>query len=348
MVRADIVQPHAATPATWLNVAHAVALTPRLTIRVIMRVVPTLATIMVVGFSLLKLAPGDAIDQIMGAAGGASADNAAILRAHYGLDKPVWVQFLAYIQDLMHGNLGWSVRFNAPVSHLIADHAGPTIVLAFAGLVLALAVGVAGGIIMAACEQRLIGKIVSTLSIMLYSAPVFWISLMLIVLFSIRLHWLPSGNIETIGEDLGGIEWLYDRFLHLLLPAISLALFYAALYARVFRGSLIHEQSQDYVRTARAKGASSARVMVRHILPNALLPLSTIVGLNIGSMLGGAVVIETVYDWPGLGRLAYDAIMGRDFIVLLGVLLFASLFVVVANVLTDLGQRLLDPRLRIQ
>jgi peptide/nickel transport system permease protein len=179
-----------------------------------------------------------------------------------------------------------------------------------------------------------------------YSIPSFWIGLMLIVLFSVHLGWLPSGGAGTIGTGATGFAWLLDKARYMTLPATSLALFYLAIYARVTRASMLEVRSQDFVRTARAKGLHPVVISMRHVLRNSLIPLTTVAGLHVGGILGGAVVIETVYSWPGLGRLAVDSVMARDFKVLLGILLLSSLAVVVVNIVIDLVQAELDPRIR--
>jgi peptide/nickel transport system permease protein len=198
---------------------------------------------------------------------------------------------------------------------------------------------------MAVFSGRLPDRVISILSLLFYSIPGFWIGLMLIVLFSVTLGWLPSGGSETIGSSLTGLPALLDRARYMVLPATSLALFYVAIYARLTRAAMIEVKSQDFIRTARAKGVSPFMVTTRHVLRNALIPITTMAGMHIGSMLGGAVVVETVYSWPGLGRLAFEAVMGRDFTVLLGILLLSSLLVIAANATVDLLHAWLDPRI---
>lgn len=310
------------------------------------RIPVTMLSACVVGFVLLKLAPGDAADVIASMGDGVSADSLAQFRAHYGLDQSVVVQFLSYLAALARGHLGWSVRFDESVATLIGDRIGATFLLTATALVLATLIGVGLGMAMAATAHRLPDRLLSAILSAIHAMPAFWISLMLIVLFSVKLGWLPSSGAETIGRPLAGLARLADRARHLALPAVSLALFYIVIYARVARAALIEAQAQDYARTARAKGTGRLGVMIHHVLPNALLPLTTVGGLYVGSMLGGAVVIETVYNWPGLGRLAYEAVMGRDFVLLLGILLLSSALVVVANTAVDLLHVLIDPRLR--
>lgn len=312
--------------------------------RTSLHALPTALGIIILSFLLLQLAPGDAVDVLAGEAGSASAEGMAEMRARLGLDQPVVHQLLVYLGNLAHGSLGWSVRYNMPVVDLIGDRLPGTLLLMATALTLALVIGVTLGALMAAFEGRLVDRLLSVLSLIFYSVPAFWIGLMLIVLFSIKLGWLPSGGSETIGSSATGLAALFDKLRYVILPALSLALFYVAIYARLTRVAMIEAKSQDYVRTARAKGLSGRRIIVRHVLRNALLPVTTVAGMHAGGVLGGSVVIETVYGWPGLGRLAYEAVMGRDFTVLLGILLFSSLLVIFANVLVDIIHGLLDPR----
>ncbi|PNU05530.1 ABC transporter permease [Novosphingobium guangzhouense] len=306
--------------------------------------VPTALGVVVLSFLLLQLAPGDAVDVLAGEAGSATAETMAEMRAHYGLDKPVGQRLVSYLADLAHGNLGFSPRYNMPVTQLIWDRLPGSLMLAGSALVLALIVGVALGVLMAAREGKATDRVLSVLSLIFYSVPAFWIGLMLIVLFSIKLGWLPSGGSQTIGSSATGIAAVLDQLRYMILPTVSLSLFYIAIYARLSRISMIEAKGQDYVRTARAKGLGETHILFRHVLRNALIPLTTVAGMHVGGMLGGSVVIETVYGWPGLGRLAYEAVMGRDFAVLLGILLFSSLLVIVANAVVDVLHGIIDPR----
>ena len=198
---------------------------------------------------------------------------------------------------------------------------------------------------MASFAGRWPDRVLSVLALVFYSVPSFWIGLMLIVFFSIQLGWLPSGGSGTIGASLTGWPALVDKLRYMVLPALSLALFFVAIYARLTRAAMLEVRSQDFVRTAAAKGVAPWRITVHHVLRNALLPVTTMAGVHLANILGGAVVVETVYSWPGLGRLAFEAVMGRDFNVLLGVLVLSSLLVILANMLVDLLHAWLDPRI---
>jgi len=316
--------------------------------RTAVQAVPTIFGIVILNFFLLKLAPGDAADVMAAEAGSATEETMAALRLRFGLDNPVLVQLYHYLNNLAHFSLGFSPRYGMPVAELIGQRLPGTLLLMAIALGIAIVIGLTLGSVMAAFSGRLPDRVISILSLLFYSIPGFWIGLMLIVLFSVTLGWLPSGGSETIGSSLTGFAAIADRARYMVLPAASLALFYVAIYARLTRAAMLEVKSQDFVRTARAKGVSPFFVTTRHILRNALIPITTMAGMHIGSMLGGAVVVETVYSWPGLGRLAFEAVMGRDFTVLLGILLLSSLLVIAANAAVDLLHAWLDPRIGVR
>jgi len=304
--------------------------------------------IVILNFFLLQLAPGDAADVMAGESGSATEETMQMLRQRFGLDLPVLEQLFVYLTGLAQGSLGFSPRYNLPVATLIGQRLPGTLLLMALALSLALVIGVAVGSIMALNAGRWIDRVLSVASLVFYSVPGFWIGLMLIVLFSVTLGWLPSGGAETIGAGLTGPSAVLDRLRHMVLPATSLALFYVAIYARLTRAAVLEVASQDFIRTASAKGLSPVTIAVRHVLRNALLPVTTLAGMHFGGILGGAVVVETVYSWPGLGRLAFEAVMRRDFNVLLGVLLLSSLLVIFVNMVVDLVQAWLDPRIEVR
>lgn len=306
---------------------------------------PTAIGIVIFNFFLLKLLPGDAADVLAGEAGSATAETMTMLRAKFGLDQPILHQLASYLSHLAHFSLGYSPRYDMPVMQLILARLPNTLLLMGTALALAVIVGIVLGAVMAHWSGKWPDRVLSVLALLFYSTPGFWIGLLAIVLFSVRLGWLPSGGNVTIGASLHGLAWLVDIGKHVLLPAVTLAAFFVAIYARLVRAAMLEVQRQDFVRTAYAKGLHPARVTIRHVLRNALMPLTTMVGMHVGTLLGGAAVTETVFSWPGLGRLALDAVLARDFDVLLGVLLLSSLVVIAANVLVDLLQAWLDPRI---
>ena len=313
--------------------------------RTLVQAVPTALGIVVLCFVLLHFVPGDAADAMAGEAGTATAETMAMLRAQFGLDQPALVQLIAYLSGLAHGDLGTSVRFNTPVATLILSALPATLLLMLTALGLALVGGIAAGWVMAVFAGRWPDRVLQVLVLALYSTPGFWLGLMAVVLFSVKLGWLPSNGAATVGAGLHGLPLVLDRARYLVMPALALSSFFVAVYARLTRAAMLEVQGQDFMRTAAAKGLHPAAIQLRHALRNALIPVTTVAGTHLGNLLGGAVVIETVFGWPGLGRLALDAVTGRDYQVLLGVLLRSSLLVMAANVLVDLLHAFLDPRI---
>lgn len=307
---------------------------------------PTVIGILVLNFLLLQQIPGDAVDIMAGEAGGATAQSMAAMREAYGMHGSIFERLHAYLGNLLQGNLGVSPRFNAPVTALILERLPNSLFLVVSGLLLAVAGGIAIGTIMASFAGRLPDRLLSLLNLVLYSTPGFWIGLLLILLFSVHLGWLPANGHATIGVELHGFAWLKDRAWYAVLPVVTVATFFVAVYARLTRAAMLEVRNLDFVRTARAKGLPPARITVRHILRNALIPVSTMAGVHFAALFGGAAVTETVFGWPGLGRLTLDAVMTRDFNLLLGILLFSSFVVVAVNILIDLLQQWLDPRTR--
>ncbi|SHG89999.1 ABC transporter permease [Pollutimonas bauzanensis] len=312
----------------------------------LLQAIPTALGIIILNFLFLQLVPGDAAEVMAAESGSATEATMALLRQRFGLDQPMLAQLLSYLTKLAHFDLGFSPRYNAAVMELVMSRLGNTLVLMLAALGLAFVVGVALGAVMSAFAGKWPDRVLSVFALLLYSTPSFWVGLMAIVFFSVHLGWLPIGSKETIGASLSGLDLLFDRLRHLLLPAVSLATFYVAIYARLTRAAMLEAGHQDFVRTARAKGLPAWRVQLVHILRNALIPITTLAGLHFGHLLGGAVVIETVFEWPGMGRLALDSVMARDFNVLLGILLLASLLVIAANALIDVLHALIDPRIK--
>lgn len=286
------------------------------------------------------------MDVLAAESGSATAQTLARWREHFGLDLNLGQQLWAYLHHLLQLDLGLSPRFNLPVTELVFARLPNTLLLMLGALGTALLVGLAAGAAMATWVGRWPDRLISLVVLLMYSTPGFWVGLMAVVLFSVHLGWLPSDGIATLGQDLQGSAWLLDRVKHALLPIFTLATFYIALYARLTRAAMLDVQRQDFVRTARAKGLHPARVALRHILRNALLPVTTLAGLHFAALFGGAAVTETLFGWPGLGRLTLEAVMSRDFNLLLGILLLSSMLVVVLNIAVDLLQAWLDPRIQ--
>lgn len=313
----------------------------------LLQAIPVVLGIAVMNFLLLQLAPGDAADVLAGEAGSATPEYMAMLREQFGLDKPLWQQLLFYIKNLLSFDLGYSFRHNMPVLDLILDRLGPTLLLMVTTLILSVGVGIALGLLAATKVNSWRDALISILAIVSYATPLFWVGLMLIVIFSIQLDWLPATGMENIIMFYEGWDRVVDIALHLILPAVTLSLFYLALYTRLMRAAVLEQHGMDYVVTARAKGATERRIIFRHVLKNAILPVVTMAGFQVGSLLGGSVVVEAVFGWPGLGQLAFQTLFARDFNLLLGIFFLSACLVVVINLLVDLAYTFLDPRIEV-
>ena len=273
----------------------------------LLKAIPLILAIVICNFVLLKLAPGDAADVLAGEAAAGTAEYLAELRARFGLDQPVYMQLWHYIVKLATLDLGFSFRHNQTVLSLILDRLPATLLLMFSGMGLAVVIGATLGVLASQRVNQLRDNIISVFAILSFSVPVFWLGLMLIVVFSVNLGWLPAGGMETMASGKQGVARLLDILRHMVMPVTTLGLFYVALYTRVMRASMLEVFNQDYVTTARAKGLSERRITFRHVFRNALLPMVTLVGVQFGALLGGSVLVETVFSWPGLGRLAFEA-----------------------------------------
>jgi peptide/nickel transport system permease protein len=302
--------------------------------------------VVVLNFALIHAAPGDPVETIAGESGGMSEELKAQLRTQYGLDKPLVVQLGTYLGKVVQGDLGYSYYFNTAVSGLLLERLGPTLLLVVTSVLLAFLVGTWLGVRASRNPNGLLAQLTTALSIAGFSAPVFWTGMMLIILFGSVWPILPTGDMTDSSSTATGIAALPDVLVHLILPAVTLALVYIAQYSRLSRASMIDVLGSDYVRTARAKGVSERRILYKHALRNAVLPVITVLGLQFGNVLAGAVLVETVFNWPGLGRLAFDSVLRRDYPTILGILLFSSIMVVVMNLITDLAYRLADPRIK--
>jgi len=261
------------------------------------------------------------------------------LRHQYGLDQPLWMQYLHYWNGVLHGDLGSSIRMHSTVASLIAARYPYTIALTLTALGLGIALALPAGILAAVWRGRWVDQLLSVVSLFGLSVPGLALGPILILVFSIRLGWLPVSGANSGGS--GAIEWQY-----LVLPSIAMGASLAAILTRMVRTAMLEELGQDYIRTARAKGLSEYAVVCRHALPNALAPIVTVVGLQFGALLAGAIVTETIFSWPGLGRLTVSAISNRDYALVQGCLLSIGLTYVLVNLLTDVVNRWVNPRSR--
>ena len=315
--------------------------------RRVVKSIPVLLAIAICNFILLKLAPGDAADVLAGEAGSATPEYLASLKAQFGLDQPAWMQLLHYVQRLFSLDLGYSFRNQESVLRLILDRMPATLMLMAGSLGLAFIVGAALGILSSRHVNGWVDNLVSVIALLFYATPIFLIGLGLIVLFAVRLGWFPTGGLATVGAGYTGWAAITDVAAHLVMPLVTLSLFFLALYARLMRASMLEVFNQDYVTTARAKGLPERLITVKHVVRNAMMPMVTMLGLQTGAMLGGSVLVETVFSWPGIGRLGFEAVLARDLNLLLGILLISSVIVIVANILVDLAYAWLDPRIEL-
>jgi peptide/nickel transport system permease protein len=287
--------------------------------------------------------PGDTAQVLAGQAG-ADPEYLALIRERLELDRPLPYQVASYLRAAATGDLGFSVIQGRPVRDAILSRVPASLLLASTAFVLAAIIGVTLGVVAASRLGGAVDAAISVFSLVAYSLPVFWLGQLLVVLFAVRLHWLPAGGMRSADVQSGVV----DVARHLVLPAGTLSLLLAALIVRVTRTAMSDALGEDYIAAARAKGATELRVLVRHALPNALRPVITVLTGYLGLVLTGAVLVETVFVWPGLGRLLYDSVLSRDTPMLAGLLLFSAALVVLANILADVLYRVLDPRTRLR
>jgi peptide/nickel transport system permease protein len=307
----------------------------------------TLAAVIIFNFVLVHLAPGSPVDVLAGEAGTSDPARAAALIKEFGLDKSLPSQFLDYVSNLGRLNLGYSYRDSQPVLDLILTRLPATLLLMTCAIVLSLAAGILIGVTAAWRVNTPIDQASSFLATLCYATPMFWSGLMLITIFSVKLGWLPSDGMRTVTfDEQNAFALVLDVARHLVLPTTSLALFYIAIYSRIMRASMLEVSRLDFIRAARARGLSSTAVYYRHALRNALLPVTTMAGVQIASMLGGSVIVETTYGWPGLGRLSFEAVTRRDYNLMMAILLISAVIVIVVNLLMDVLYCLIDPRIK--
>jgi len=314
-------------------------------IRVIYAVLLLLA-VLVLNFSLMHLAPGDVADTISQSMGGADQEVLDQIRSDYGLDQPFIVQLGRYIGGVLQADLGFSFFYNQPVTKLILERLPATLLLVITSQVLALGLGVLLGVISARKPNGISSHLVTFLALFGYSAPVFWTGILLLIGFSLQFQWFPVAGMRDVTISGGFWVHFWDVTRHLVLPTITLSSIFLALYSRLSRATMMEVLGSDYVRTAKAKGLTERQVVYKHALKNSLSPVITLAGLQLSAVVSGAVLVETVFSWPGLGTLAFQSIIARDTPTILGILFFSALVVIVGNLLTDLALRLVDPRMR--
>ena len=307
-----------------------------------------LLVVVLLNFLMLHLAPGDIADTIAQTMGGADEQDMAELRQQYGLDQPFFIQLFNYVGRVALLDFGHSHFYNVPVLDLIMERFPATLLLVFSAQILSLFVGILLGVYAAQNPNGLSSLFVNMFSLFGYAAPVFWTGILLLIAFSLHIPIFPvSGMRDITIESSNFFVHLLDVLRHLFLPMITLASIFFAYYSRLCRASMLEVLGADFVRTAKAKGLAKKDVLLKHALKNSLSPVITFAGLSFSAVVSGAILVETVYSWPGLGTLAFNSIISRDTPVLLGILIFSTLMVTVGNLLTDLVLRALDPRIKI-
>ena len=300
--------------------------------------IPVMVIVAVLVFLMLRLTPSDPAAIIAG--DNANAEQVAEIRKRLGLDQPILTQFVIWSSKTLQGDLGESFFFKKQVAELILDRLEPTLSLAFFTILLAVLIAIPLGVVAAYRHGGWLDRIVMGFSVLGFSVPVFVIGYALIYVFAIELNWLPVQGYQRLGQGFGG--WLQ----RLILPSVTLSVIYVALIARITRTSVLEVMNEDYIRTARAKGQTEGRVLVRHALANAAVPIVTVIGLGVALLIGGVVVTESVYAIPGLGRLTVDAVLARDYPTVQAVILLFSVVYVMINLVVDLSYTFLDPRIR--
>ena len=307
-------------------------------VRRILATIPVMVVVALFVFSLLHLSPGDPAAIIAGDT--ATADDIARIRQKLGLDQALYIQFATWVWALLHGDLGISIFTNLPVSKLIAQRIEPTITLTISTLIISILVAIPMGVIAAWKAGSWIDRMVMVFAVLGFSVPVFVLAYLLIYVFAISTDLLPVQGFVSIGNGMGPF------FSHIVMPTIALGAVFAALIARMTRASMLDVLAQDYIRTAQAKGLANDKVLIGHALKNAAVPIVTIIGIGVASLISGVVVTETVFAIPGLGRLTVDAILRRDYPIIQGIILVFSAAYVLVNLLVDLSYTFLDPRIR--
>ena len=292
---------------------------------------------------MVHLAPGDPLTFITGE-GDISSEQLARLRAEYGLDRPLATQYALYLKKIVTGDLGFSYRYRAPVMELILDRIPATLLLMGPSLALFIGLGIVLGIVAARRSNTSVDLVMSGVALVGWSVPVFWLGQLLLIGFALKLGWFPTQGMFNLRAPAHGLGRALDVAWHLVLPATALGMRFLALSTRMTRSSMLQVLRLDYMTTARAKGIRERTVLVRHGLPNALLPVITIVGMNVGTMLSGSVLVEVVFAWPGIGYLIYSSIQARDYVTMQASVLVVSAVFVLVNLVADMGRIALDPR----
>ena len=310
-------------------------------------VVPTIIAVIVINFSLIHLAPGDPITLLTGTME-ASPEFVQALTEKYGLDKSLPEQLVIFLTNVFRGDLGQSIKYGRPVLDLIFERLPATLLLMGTSVSISIVIGIFLGILSARKPYSLTDNIATMFSLFARSLPIFWLAQIILLVFAFSLGWFPTGGMTDLRHTYTGIAYVFDVLRHLFLPALTICLLRMAVTTRLTRTSMIEALSQDYIITAKAKGVSERRILFKHALRNALRPVITITGISLGTIIAGATMTEIVFSWPGIGRLVFDAVLDRDYPILMGMYIFIALSIVVANFVTDLVYAVYDPRVRYQ
>lgn len=302
--------------------------------------VPVLFGVTLIAYFIITLAPGDAVDMLVSP--GLSPQDIALKRQALGLDEPVLVQYVKWLNELVHGNLGYSFTNRRPVTERIGERIGPTLILTFSSLFLSYLIAIPIGVLSAVRQYSILDYISTIFSFLGISVPSFFFGLLMIYFFALRIDLFPTGGMETIGAP----STILDRLSHLVLPAIVLSLQNTGIVMRYTRSGMLEVIHQDYIRTARAKGLGERLIIYRHAIRNALIPVITLAGVQLPFLLGGAIITEQIYNWPGMGRLAVEAISQRDYPTIMGINLLAAVMVIFGNLFADVMYGVVDPRIR--
>lgn len=305
---------------------------------------PVVVAVLALNFVIIHVVPGDPIQALVGDFP-TPPGYVEQIRKEFGLDQPLLTQFGIYFSNLLQGNLGYSFANRQDVLLLVLSKAKLTLLLMIPALFFAAIAGVVMAMAAAPRAESSVDSAITALSLFGYSVPIFWFGQILVIVFAIQLGWLPAQGMVTLRESYTGWAAVADIAWHMILPVFAITIYYMAMVSRVARASAVQALADDFVMTARAKGLTQRRVLWRHVLPNALVPVVTVIGYNIGNSLTGAILVETVFAWPGLGNLFITSISNRDYPVIQGIFLFASIAVILANIATDIICAAIDPRI---
>lgn len=305
-----------------------------------------ITAVIILNFFLLHAAPGDVVDAMLAEGGGGDPELAARLRASYGLDEATHIQLIKYLGQVFRGDLGYSFYYDQSVTELLLGHLPTTLMLTISALILAVVIGTLFGVYAALKPKGIFSNFVTVLSLFGYATPVFWLGMIILLVFALYLPLFPAFGIRSLPEPEHAVGRILDIIHHLVLPTFTLAILYLASYSRISRASMLDVLGSDYIRTARAKGLSETKVIFKHALKNAAMPVVTLAGLQLAQVFSGAILVETVFSLPGVGPLLYESIVRRDFPVILGVLFGAASTTIIANIITDLIYKYMDPRIQ--